>query len=120
MNRLGNIDLNTPGTTQEFSFSGTGVPSDAREILVYITLATAHNASTDTDVELTVWTSDGKQDYKKYLYGRAYNQQAWSYNSQNMFFPATSDKKLRVSVAYSNSPGSGNMSSVLYVIGYRE
>ena len=117
---MDDIHLNTPGTTQEISFSGKGVPSDAREILVYITLATGHNASTDTDVELTLWTSDGKQDYKKYLYGRAYNQQAWSYNSQSMFFPATSDKKLRVSVAYSNSPGSGNKMSTLYVIGYRK
>ena len=95
------------------------MPSEAREILVYVTLATGYTSSADTDVTLTLWTSDGKQDCKKYLYGRVYHQQAWGYNSENMFFPAPSDMKLRVSVAYLNPPGSGGKMCSVNLIGYR-
>ena len=115
---LGDIDL-TNGATTTLSISGKGVPSEAREILVFVTLATGHNHGTNTNVTLTLWTSDGKQDCKKYLHGCVYDQQAWSYNSENMFFPAPSDMKLRASVAYSGSQGSGNRNCSVYLIGFR-
>lgn len=90
---------------------------------MYATLATGWNENTDRDAELALWTSIGQQDYKKFLYARAYEQNAWSYNSENMFFPVPRDMKLRVEYTGPVSTGTGggtnNMVSAVYVTGYR-
>ena len=61
----------------------------ANEVLIYIILETGYNYNKDTDIEVAVWTNDGEVEYKKYLYGHLYQQRAWSYNSENMFFPCS-------------------------------
>ncbi len=89
---------------------------------MYATIRSGRNEA-DQDAELTLWTSIGQQEYKKFLYAHLYNQEAWSYNSENMSFPAPMDMKLRVEYTGPANSGAGgssnNMGSTVYVTGYR-
>ncbi len=121
--KLGTVDLTAPNSIQEFDLSAAGVPPEAKEVLVYATISTGWNENADKDAELTLWTSIGQQEYKKFLYAHPYKQDAWSYNSENMSFPAPMDMKLRVEYTGPASSGTGgssnNMGSTVYVTGYR-
>ena len=83
------MDLNKPSSIQRFNLTAAGVPGSAKEVLIYITLQTGYNTDRNDDLEVAVWTTDGVLEYKKYLYGRMYQQDALSYNSENMWFPVT-------------------------------
>ena len=111
------MNLKELPSTQKFSLLSAGVPRSAKEVLIYITLATGNNGAVDNNIEVTVWTTDGELEYKKYLFGRLYAQESWSYNSENMSFPVTPD--LALNVQYSGPVPVERGFCQVYVIGYR-
>ena len=102
---------------QRFNLTAAGVPTSAKEVLIYITLMTGYNTCPESDIEVAVWTSDGEQEYKKYLFGYLYRQTSWSYNSENMSFPVTPD--LALNVQYTGPTSIEKYQCHVYVIGYQ-
>ena len=116
--KLGDVDLQKPSSIQTFNLSAAGVPHSAKEVLIYITLRTGWDTGRSDDIEVAVWTTDGVLEYKKYLYGHLYGQDAWSYNSENMSFPVTPD--LTLNAQFSGPPPTQKLDECqVYVIGYR-
>ena len=111
------MNFTTPGVTQTYDLAKAGVPSDAREVLIYATMITGNSEGVDADIEVTVYTTDetGLQ-YKKYLGGHLYNQNAYTSNTENMFFPIAPGHQM----LYAQYTGpSSNYNCNLYVTGYR-
>lgn len=111
------MNFTTPGVTQTYDLAKAGVPSDAREVLIYATMITGNSEGVDADIEVTVYTTDetGLQ-YKKYLGGHLYNQNAYTSNTENMFFPIAPGHQ----TLYAQYTGpSSNYNCNLYVTGYR-
>ena len=67
---------------QIFSYA-THVPSEAKEVMIYVAGYTGYNQSSAT-VEITLETSEDGVQYIKYFYLYIYPQSAISHNSENM------------------------------------
>ncbi len=65
---------------------------------------------------LKIYTEEGDSDYVQYIGIRTYTNQAWNTNSDNLWFPMPSNRKLLVEL--SNTLG-GYIDTSVYVIGYR-
>ena len=112
------MNLKELSLSQPFNLLSAGVPRSAKEVLIYITLATGNNITgSNNDMEVAVWTTDGALEHKKFLYGRLYAQESWSYNSENMSFPVTPD--LALNVQYIGEARVERGWCTVYVIGYR-
>jgi len=111
---LGTLPLNTI-TTVSYNIP-VSVPPDAKEVLVYMYARTGV-ANPDSDLELRIYTKEGTIEYSYYLLIHGYNQSAWSYNSDNLWLPVTSDRKIYVQSIGTRMTGYrvGN----IYVLGYR-
>ena len=79
---------------QSFSYAGV-IPSGSKEVLIYVTVGTGHNES-DTVCEVALTASDYEIKCTKYIMAHVYPQNAWSYNSENMWFPTTADSSIHV------------------------
>ena len=101
---------------QSFSYDGL-VPSNAREVLFYVAGQAGNNNDRDEEVEVVLETTEGAIRYTKYFLMHLYHQNAWSFNSENMWFPATANRS--ISVKYPGRPFNPNGSLCIYVIGYR-
>ena len=118
--KLCDVNLKELYSNQPFNLLSAGVPRSANEVLIYVTLATGNNVTgSNSDIEVALWTTDGKVEYKKYLFGRMYAQESWSYNSENMFFPVTPDH-LNLNVQYNGTKPVEKGWCTVFVIGYRE
>ena len=100
-----------------FNIAAAGVPKEAKEVLIYVTVATGADGSGGCDVQIALWTTDGARQYKKYIYGRLYSKNCWACNSENMEFPLASD--LTLFASFSGTPGKGLLGCKFHVIGYR-
>lgn len=92
------------------------LPSSAREVLVYVFLYSGQQSDSQ-GINFEIFTQDGTKKYSKYFYWHLYGQNAVSFNSENMWFPLTPDRKLFVRP--SAKPASPNAGSRIDVIGYR-
>ena len=114
---IGKVRLNT-NEIQSFSLEDY-VPSDAKEVLIFATISTGHFSNAEDKVGyMTMWTSNGPLKYEKYLSYHMYPQNAWSTNSDNMFFPVTPNKTLHLSFD-TLIPEDGGKFINVYVTGYR-
>ena len=113
---IGNVDF-TVQTPQNFTLPSI-VPPCANEVLIYVYIKSGLNMGKDTDIEVSLWTTDGVLNYTKYLFSHIYRQDAWSYNSKNMFFPVTKQRVLHAMTSTSLNSRQYTACS-LYVTGYR-
>ena len=74
------------------------------------------SSSPDKASRLKLYTEEGSKRYEQYLVVHTYNQNAWSTNSDNMWFPLTESRRLHMEIPDSHS---GNVSATVFVIGYR-
>ena len=111
---LGTFELSYSSThTFDFPYA---VPRDATEVLVYAVVNVGASGP-DSRFNIKIYTQeDYNHRYEKYIAVHPYPQSAWSTNSENMWFPMTSDRKFYVNVPRSDE---GNSDIELYVIGYR-
>eukprot|EP00731_Ephydatia_muelleri_P011747 Em0006g641a len=100
---------------QTFSYAAH-VPPEAKEVLIYVSGYTGHNAQSQS-VEITLETSEDGVKYTKCFYLYLYPQNAVSYNSENMFFPVTRDRCIHVK--YPEGKPATNYQLDLFAIGYR-
>ena len=100
-----------------FNIAAAGVPKEAKEVFIYVTVQTGADSSGSCDVKIALWTTDGARQYKKYIYGHLYAKDCWACNSENMEFPLASDLTLFASFSGTTAPNL--LGCRFYVIGYR-
>ena len=104
--------MRTPST---FSYTiPTVIPSTAREVLIYALLYTDYANYAAQHVK--IFTQEGSDRYEKYLYVHGYPQRAINTNSDNMWFPMPSNRRIMMTVTRDQG---GNCNAYLYAIGYR-
>lgn len=67
--------------------------------LVYVYIDTGAGNS-DGVTEFQIYTSEKTKKYSYYLYAHGYNQNSWSYNSDNFWLPITSSRTINVTSRY--------------------
>ena len=100
-----------------FNIAAAGVPKEAKEVFIYVTVQTGADSSGSCDVKIALWTTDGARQYKKYIYGRLWSDYCYACNSENMEFPLASD--LTLFASFSGRPGKNFLACHFDVIGYR-
>jgi len=92
------------------------VPSTVREVLIYVWVRTGgKNSDGDSNFKFTINAGSDAPYFLLHLHG--YNQDAWSYNSDNVWLPMPADRQIQVELLGESI--NGNWSGEIRVIGYR-
>ena len=111
---LAKFELSYAAThTVEIPYS---IPDSAQEVLVY-TVVNVGASGPDSRSNVKIYTQEDYKTYAKYIAVHPYPQSAWSTNSENMWFPMTSNRKIYVNIPRGDE---GNVDIEIYVIGYRQ
>ena len=90
------------------------IPSTAREVLV---LASIYCGYTPTIYQhIKIYTQQGTNHYEKYLFMFSHAQDAINTNSDNMWFPMTTNRRIYMEIP---SAHGGHCGGLLKAIGYR-
>ncbi|MCP5420792.1 MAG: hypothetical protein H6970_05270 [Gammaproteobacteria bacterium] len=92
------------------------IPDTAREILIYVYVATHYVKGGEHNFKLFVNAKNQRED-AFYLRAVAFAQQAWAYNSENAWLPMPADRTLRVQS--DGEPLFGSWNSSIQIIAYR-
>ena len=101
-------------TTESFTIPDI-VPSGVREVLIFVALSSA-GSKKGTIQDLKVYTQIGITRYAKYINLFVWSENAYSTNSDNMWFPMPPDRKIYLTTSIAVGPGIG---VYLDAIGYR-
>ena len=105
--------MRTPST---FSYTIPNViPSTAKEVLIYAFLQSGH-ANQGTRQNVKIFTQEGSNRYEKYLFVKSWNQNAINTNSDNMWFPMPSNRRIMMTVTIDQG---NSCAAELNAIGYR-
>ena len=74
------------------------IPSSANEVMVYAVIQVGDSGPNTAHDHVKIYTQEKDRQYSKYLGFATYHQNAWSTNSENMWFPMTTDRRLFVQV----------------------
>ena len=109
---IGSTNMRHPNT---FSYVIPSViPSTAKNVLVYATMYTGYAISVPQSIK--IYTQDGSnKHYEKYIYSRSYPQSAVNTNSENMWFPMPTNRRVYMTVTHD---AGSNCGANLYVVGY--
>ena len=111
--RIGGTNLRTLST---FSYTIPNViPSTAKEVLVHASLHSG-TALSGIPQHVKIFTQEESNRYEKYLYVLSFNQPAFNTNSDNMWFPMPSNRRIMMVVTRDEGPNCG---AELHAIGYR-
>ncbi len=116
------VDLTNIGSTN-FHSRGTLsfeipalIPDDAIEVLIYAYFFAATSSGT-TESHFKIYTEgDDGEEYAKYIALLIGNRSYHYVNTDNLWFPMTSGRRVFLNVPHALS---GNIYGYLYVIGYR-
>ena len=110
---IGSTNLRHPNT---FSFVIPSViPSAAKNVLIYAILSSG-GANIGITLHLKVFTQDGSNKrFEKYLYLLSYYQNAVNTNSDNMWFPMPSNRRIYMTV---DRDVGAHCGAQLFAIGY--
>jgi len=114
-----NLDLGSlpVGETEQLTYPiPKSIPDTAREILVYVSIATNYVKGGAHDFKIFV-NADANEENAFYLHAFAFAQQAWSYNSENAWLPMPTDRTLRAQS--DGKPLFGSWNSQVWIIAYR-
>ena len=110
---IGSTNLRTPST---FSYTIPNViPSTAKEVLIYAILASG-SANSNIAQHVKIFTQEGSNRYEQYLYNYGYGRVFVNTNSDNMWFPMPSNRRIMMTVAIDQG---ANCHAQMYAIGYR-
>ncbi len=93
------------------------VPSNAKEVLIYVYVRTGDYNNPGGNLEFKIYTQEGTTEYAHYFFAHPYAQVAWSYNSDTFWLPLTSDNMIICTSL--GQPVTGNGSGSIFLIGYR-
>ena len=113
----GTIHTLEPNKSVTINLAKEGVPSNAYQVIVYATIESGYNSrSSLADLEVSTTTLNGV--IKRKLFCHVYNQDAWSYNSENISLPVAVGHTLDV-IALLNGPGGNdNFSGSVQIVSY--
>ena len=110
-------DVNTSQQgIQTFDFPKEIIPTAAQEVLIFVSLQSGNSEPHDARDDIKIFTADESNEYAKYITIHTYRQNAWSTNSDNVWFPVTNNRKISVDMPQGFQP---NVIFVLSAIGYR-
>ena len=92
------------------------IPDDAKEVLVYVSTFVGNSGPSSLISHLKIFTEIEENDYVKYVGIRTYPQDAWISNSDNLWFPMPSNRRVHVQVPNAHT---SYIDGYFYVIGYR-
>jgi hypothetical protein len=112
---LGELRYTTGTTTYDIPSS---IPTSAKEILVYVWEFKGRGGAGGIGEggSYKIYTSQGSNQYVQKIAYFEYDNYAWTFNSDNLWFPITAERKI-----YVNLEGdiSGNKNSRIEILGYR-
>lgn len=108
--------INMASTFEQSFIIPSSIPTTAKEVLIYVYAFMGTSSSRTSQMTIHTETSHTRK-FKKYLPIRAYNQNAFSSVSENMWFPLTSNRRIYVSL--STALTGTNVFGYVNVIGYR-
>ncbi len=91
------------------------IPDDAIEVLLYVDFRAASSSGSTSHFKIYTEEDDGKE-YAKYITLRTGSRSYWYVNTDNLWFPMTSSRRVFLNVPNALS---GTIHGSLYVIGYR-
>jgi hypothetical protein len=91
------------------------IPNSAKEILVFASVNVG-NSGPDQLHFVKIYTRQAQQQYEKYITLHTFSQNAFSTNSDNLWFPMTSGRQVFLELTYAHT---GSVTVSLYAIGYR-
>ena len=110
---IGSTNLRTPST---FSYTIPNViPSTAKEVFIFA-LVHSGGATPTVNQHVKIFTQEGSNRYEQYLYIYTWNQAAINTNSDNMWFPMPSNRRIMMTVTRDQGT---NCYAQMYAIGYR-
>ena len=109
----GTNDLRRAGTVT-FAIPSV-IPSTATEVLIYAGVFSG-TSNRGPYHNLKFHTMIGSKRYEKYLLIYSWNQSAYNTNSDNMWFPMPSDRKLYLTIPAAHGANAGVR---VFAIGYR-
>ena len=92
------------------------IPSSAKEVLILVTVRSGTSGPPGSQHYIKIYTQQSSQQYEQYIMLMCYGQHAWSFNSDNLWFPLTSGWQVFVELA---SAHTGETQFTLHAIGYR-
>ena len=92
------------------------VPSSATEVLMLATVQVGYSWPRDRVHYIKMYTQRNHRHFEKYIVVKSYNQNAWSTNSDNLWFPMTPSRQVFVKLSAAHA---SNIEFTLHVIGYR-
>ena len=119
---IGGFDGNIPKGqthTYKFPFPMYLIPAGSREILLHIMIRAGFSLPNTEHRWLTVYVKDGEKRVYKMTRITTCKQDAFSDNSENMWFPLPADCCVYLEVPHRAKPIQKNVTCNVYVIGYR-
>ena len=93
------------------------VPNTAKEVLLFVTTKTAYSNPHEQQIFIKLYTEENGKSFEQHIFlithRRTYD---WSYSSDNMWFPITTNRRVYVD---NHTPLSGSVYMRIYAIGYR-
>ena len=114
--RIGYSDFEQAGTI-EYDIPAV-IPSSAKEVLVLAAVHVGNSGPNGCINYVKIYTqSEQNERYEKYIVLKSYKQEAWSTNSDNLWFPLTSGRKIFVELNEAHT--GGNVNFTLHATGHR-
>ena len=115
--RMTNIGSTSSRTTGTLTYDIPSViPSNAKEVLILASARVGNSGPSSHRHYIKIYTQQGSQQFEKYIYIVTYPQNAWSTNSDNLWFPMTTGRQVFVDLTVAHT---GNLIIFLHAIGYR-
>lgn len=92
------------------------IPSSAKEILALVNLRIGQSGPTNHVQFIKIYTEENSQQYEQYITIISSPHGAVITNSDNLWFPMTSDQQILVTLSTSHT---GDLKLILHAIGYR-
>ena len=106
------VNINLPGSNSAIDLTDLGVPNTAKEVLVYVLIVTGNLYDGFGSIQIYSTSANVLE-----LYTRVYPQDAYSYNSDNLWIPIGEDRV--VYAKYTGTALTKHSYAKFQVVGYR-
>ena len=114
LTRIGSPDMHGSGTLA-YDIPSV-IPNSAKELLVYVSAQVGSSGPRADTQDIKLYTQQDTHQYEKYIFIVTYTQEAYNTNSDNLWFPMTTERKFFVELP---SAHTGWLFLFIYAIGYR-
>ena len=107
---------NTPVT---IDLKTAGIPNDASKVIVYAKLESGTVQGQNKSGDLVVSSTTITGVIERRLRYHVYNQESWSFNSENMRIPVTPGMTTSIEAKLDGPSVSGNFGASVQIIGFK-